>query len=664
MPEKVFRFAVHADGVAEWTFDAPEKSVNVLTSRAMEEFEAILENLERDRHVKGLLFRSAKDSFVAGADVREIAAIVNPKEAEEKAARGQRLLDRLARLAFPSVAAVRGACLGGGTELALACRYRVLSDSPATRMGLPEILLGIVPGFGGTQRLPRVVGIPAALDMILTGKQLAARQALKLGLADAVFPDAIFEEESMRFLREDVLRRRRPPRTLPLGRRVWVEGNPAARAAIRFTAKRHAMKKTRGHYPAAPVAVEMTTRAHGWSMARGLQEEARAVGPLIASSVSKNLIRLFFLQEEARKLRVGSVEPPRASFVGVVGAGVMGGGIAQLAASRGLDVRLKDVREEAITLALRTARDLFDSLTAKRRLLRHEAERAMGRIMPTLRYEGFERADAVLEAVVERMEVKKQVFSELEKYASKDCVFATNTSALSISEMARGLKRPERVVGLHFFNPVHKMPLVEIVRGEATSDEAVAAALALAQTLGKTPVVVKDSPGFLVNRLLTPYMMAAVQLVEEGVPMEAVERAALDFGMPMGPLALFDEVGIDVARHVGETLRAAFPERVASSPLLDSLYEKKQWGKKTGRGFYVHEGGKRRPHPDIVSLSRGKRVGDLMMRLFRPVVEEARLALKEGVVARAEDIDLAMVMGTGFAPFRGGPMRWAESAAI
>ncbi|UCF81412.1 MAG: enoyl-CoA hydratase/isomerase family protein, partial [Acidobacteriota bacterium] len=548
------------------------------------------------------------------------------------------------------------------TELALACTRRVLSDSPSTRMGFPEILLGLAPGWGGTQRLARLVGLPRALELVLTGKKVAAKQALRIGLADAVFPEAIFLEESLKFIRDEVL----PGVKLSARRRTRKAVNhPFVRPLIAAVARRKTMKRTRGHYPAALEAVRLCAKSLSWPIERGLAEEARAVGHLIAGPVCKNLMRLFFLRKEAEKLRIDGAEPPPVERVGVAGAGVMGGGIAQLAAYKGCAVRMKDVREEALAQALRAARGLFEDQQKRHRITSAEAERGLGRIMPTLRYDGFGNTGLVVEAAVERMDVKKQIFSELERVVSRRCVLASNTSALPVTEMARGLRHPECVVGLHFFNPVHKTPLVEVVRGEESSDEAVAAAVSFAQRLGKTPVVVKDSPGFLVNRLLLPYMMEAALMVEEGFSLKAVDEAALDFGMPMGPLALFDEVGIDVAHHVGETMRAAFPGRFAESKLLDVLYGEKHLGKRAGRGFYVHKGSRKRPARLPFAVSGKKpRKEDLVPRLFHPVVNEAARCLEEGVAARPEDVDLAMVMGTGFAPFRSGPLRWAGTVGF
>jgi 3-hydroxyacyl-CoA dehydrogenase/enoyl-CoA hydratase/3-hydroxybutyryl-CoA epimerase len=658
---KAFSLHIHEDGVAELVFDAEEKSVNVFSSETAAEFEAVLENLERDRHLKALLFRSAKESFIVGADVKEIYALEAAAEAAEKCARGQRLFDRFARLRYPTVAAVHGLCLGGGTELALACTSRVLSDSPSTRMGFPEILLGLAPGWGGTQRLARLVGLPRALELVLTGKKVAAEQALRMGLADAVFPEAIFPEESLKFIRDEVLRRGK----LPARRRTRVVNHPFVRPLIAAAARRRTMKRTRGHYPAALEAVRLCAKSLSWPIERGLAEEAHAVGHLIAGPVCKNLMRLFFLREEAEKLRIDGAEPPPVERVGVAGAGVMGGGIAQLAAYKGCAVRLKDVREDALTRALRTARGLFEDKREHRSITSAEVERGLARIMPTLRYDGFARADLVVEAAVERMDVKKQIFSELERVVSRRCVLASNTSALPVTEMARGLRHPERVVGLHFFNPVHKTPLVEVVRGEESSDGAVAAAVSFAQRLGKTPVVVKDSFGFLVNRLLMPYLMEAALMVEEGFSLQAVDEAALAFGMPMGPLALFDEMGIDVAHHMGGTMRAAFPGRFAESKLLDTLYEEKHLGKRTGRGFYVHKGRRKRPaRLPFAASGKKPRKEDIVPRLFHPVVNEAARCLAEGVAARAEDVDLAMAMGAGFAPFRSGPLRWAGTVGF
>lgn len=661
---KSFTLTIHEDAVAELVFDHPEKPVNIFDSRSLAELEAVVENLERDRHVKALLFRSAKKDFIAGADVRAIAAVQNSAEGEAASRRGQALFERIARLAFPSVAAVHGLCLGGGTELALACRFRVASDSRQTLLGLPEVQLGILPAWGGTQRLPRLVGLPTALDMILSGHPLNGRAARRIGLVDEILPAENFDEQALAWLRREVLDARRPPRRLPLWRMLFAEGNPAARAAMAALARRVMLRRTGGHYPAAGEALRLAAKSFSLPMERGLAGEAGALGRLVETPAHKNLLRLFFLREEAKKTASGAAVPREVRRLGVLGAGVMGGGIAALAARRGIEVRLRDLRQEALTLALRTARHDMDEAVRRGRMTPCEAERAMARISPALELSGFEHADMVIEAVVERIEVKQAVFREIETCVPRHCVLASNTSALPVAQMAAALRRPERLVGLHFFNPVSRMPLAEVIRHPSSSEETVSAAMALAGRLEKFPVAVKDSPGFLVNRLLAPYMQEAALMAEEGVSVEAIDRAMKNFGMPMGPFELYDEVGLDVAAHVAGTLRRAWPQRFVESNLVARLAESGGLGKKSGRGFYEYKDGKKRKvSAAAVSYAKGLMPSpeEITARLLYPMVNEAARCADERVAENADKLDFAMVMGTGFAPFRGGPMRWAET---
>jgi len=666
--------SVDSSGVATVTFDDPERSANVLSEPTMRRLAEVVDEIgegARTGRVRGVLIRSGKPaSFIVGADIDAISRIESPDEGAEASRLGQAIFQEIEDLPVPTLVAVHGACMGGGTELGLACRYRLMSDHPKTRMGLPEVQLGILPAWGGTTRLPRLIGLQAALDLLLTGKAVGPRKAKRIGLVEEVLPHPIFEEKAREFL---LARIEDGPVSTGARRGVvtrLLDDTPPGRAVVLRTARKRVEQRTGGHYPAPLRILEVVRASAGRSLDRGLELEAAAAGELLGSSVSRNLVHVFKLREAARKgPRLESDAKPReVRTMGVVGAGVMGGGIAQLGAYNDIRVRIRDIRHEAVADGLQHARDLFDGAVDRRRLTRREADRKMELISGSLEYSGFGHADLVVEAVVEKLEVKRTVFQELEERVSPACVLATNTSSLSVDAMADGLRHPERVCGLHFFNPVHKMPLVEVVRAKRTGDEAVATAYALALALGKVPVVVRDGPGFLVNRILGPYLNEAGHLLAEGATVEAVDRTAKAFGMPMGPLRLLDEVGIDVARHAGEVLHEAFGERLTPSGPLVAIGDTDRLGRKGGRGFYRYDGKKEEVDPGIYA-ALGSAVprdrvelpeDEIRGRLVLSMINEAARVLEDGIAASAADVDLAMIMGTGFAPFRGGLLRFAD----
>ena len=671
-----FRLVVE-DALAILTFDLPGEKVNKFSTPVMEELSSWIDRLSAAADVRALLLRSGKpEIFIAGADVREIEALRMPEEGKTASAVGQRIFERWARLPFPTVAAIHGACLGGGTELALACDFRVCSDSPKTRIGLPEVNLGILPAWGGTQRLPRLVGLAAALDLILTGKQIDGKRAARIGLADAVVPGAIFAEWSTAFARGKFGARK------PRGRRrkrtladVLLESNPAGRAILFRKARASVLARTHGHYPAPIEALEAVREGYGRRMEDGLAAENVHIGHLIATPVQKNLLRIFFWTEEVKK-ETGAVNPtvvPRpVRRIGVLGAGVMGGGIAQLAADKGFPARLKDIAPEPLAHGFRAAAEIWREKVARRRLTRSEFQKKMSLISGGLDYAGFAQADVTIEAVVEKLEVKRAVLREWEHAVGEEAIFASNTSTLPITRIAAAAEHPRRVAGMHFFNPVHRMPLVEVIRGEKSSDETIATIFDLARKMGKTPVVVRDAPGFLVNRILAPYLSEAVRLLEEGCRIEQVDSVMTDFGMPVGPLALLDDVGIDVAAKGGATLAEAFPDRLPVAGNFEILLHQGRLGRKTGRGFYRYRGTKReKPDPEgIVAVRRGAAPSDLHppevieARLLMPMINEAAFCLEDRIVGEPSKVDLAMIFGTGFPPFRGGLLKYADDLGI
>ena len=670
-----FDLRVEDDGLATLTFDLPGEKVNKFSREVLEELADVLVRLSREARIRGLLIRSGKpDIFIAGADVKEFTR-VRPEDVRPGVERVQSLFEQLAHLPYPTVAAIDGACLGGGTELALACDYRLMSDSRKAQIGLPEVRLGIFPAWGGCTRLPKIVGLAAALDLILTGKTLDARRARKIGLVDEAVPATIFEDWTRRFAREKLGSGKPPSKRGPkeFSARA-LEATPFGRRLIFGKARDGVMKQTGGHYPAPLEALEVVEEGWGKPVAVGLASEARHIGLIFGGDVQRNLLGIFFLTEEVKKetgVDDPAVRPREVTRVGVLGAGVMGGGIGQLAADKGLPARMKDIDPKALAHGYAAAAAVWREALKKRRITPREMERKMDLLSGSLDYGGFARCEVTIEAVVEKLTVKRAVLQEWEKVVPPAAIFASNTSTLPITEIAVGAVEPGRVVGMHFFNPVHRMPLVEVIRGERTSDETVATIFALAKTLGKTPVVVKDAPGFLVNRILAPYLSEAVRLVAEGCRIEDVDGVMTRFGMPVGPLALLDDVGLDVASKAAEVLHAAFPERMPTGG-EDALVAAGRLGRKNGKGFYAYEGSSRgRPAPEAYAAlrtaprDRSPLPGEVIeSRLVLPMINEAAFCLEDGIVKEEAKLDLAMIFGTGFPPFRGGLLRYADALGI
>ena len=666
------------EGIAHLVFGRAGEGPNLLTWAVMERLDHLLSDLEKRKEPPlGLVVRGARDgSFIAGADVEEIGRLATEKEAEEKSRYGQSLFGRLEALPFPVVAAVRGACLGGGTELALACHGIIMGDDPGSEIGLPEVRIGIIPGWGGTQRLPRRVPLPAAIEMILTGRPQRGRAAQALGLVHKAVPPDYVVAEATAWIRSASVEwmrhpRRRPGRGSEARAARWLP--PYRRALFALVRRRTAAGVRPDHYPAPFRALDAIEFGLGATLEEGLAREARILGEMAMSETRKNLTRLFFLQRDTRKI-LATLDPearPRAvSRLGLLGAGTMGAGIAQVAAASGFTVRMKDIDLKRLGLSLRHARQVFEKDAARRRQGPREVEGWMARILPTTTYSGFERLPVVIEAVVEDLDVKRAVLAEVEEVSRGGTLFATNTSSLRVDLIARGCRFPENVIGMHFFHPVDRMPLLEIIRGSATSDEAVATLVELARRLKKTPVVVNDGPGFLVNRILTACLNEALFLLKEGMPVEIADRAMRQFGMRVGPFELLDRVGIDVAHRVSVTLGDAFGDRLRPPRVLEAACSERRLGMKNGRGFYKWTGGKRgRVDPTVYALvnDRGGRIApeaEAVDRMVLPMVNEAALCLVEGIARTPADIDLAMVTGTGFPPFRGGILRFADSLTL
>ena len=664
-------------GIVHLVMDHPARRVNVLDVEALDDLGRTLEDLSSMADLQGVVLRSGKPgSFIAGADVQAIGSITDRDEVLQLVRRAHAAFGKLASLPCPTVAAIDGVCLGGGTELALACDSRIASEEPRTQIGLPEVLLGIFPGFGGSQRLPRLIGLPAALDLILTGRAVDARRAEKMGLVARAVPAAWLIEHAHRRL-EALARRpkgRRRDAYRPRGFGAWFLGStPFGRTLVLSRARGMTRARTGGNYPAPVAAIEVIERTLHLPIQAGLEIEASRVSDLVIGPVCKNLVRIFELSEAAKKDAVGSdpkAQPRPVDRLALIGAGIMGGGVAELASRHGIQVRMRDLSIEALARALRTVRSLIDERGRKRRLAARERDAQIARILPTTELSGFGAADFALEAVVEDLEIKRRVLAELEVRVREDCVLATNTSSLSVTELARGLARPERLCGFHFFNPVHRMPLIEVVRGEQTADQALVTAVSLARRLGKTPVVVKDAPGFVVNRILMPYLREATWLLEEGYSVVDIDAAMRRFGMPMGPFEVVDEVGLDVAQKVAGVLSRAFPSRMSTSPELEKMVAAGRLGRKNGLGFYRYSGARRLPDPDLratLGLTRQRRpqtLETISERLVLVMVNEAARCLEEAVVPDAGKVDLAMIFGAGFPPFRGGLLRHADAFGL
>lgn len=661
--------------IATLEFDQPDSKVNLLNSATMQEFAQIINQLaqESQPQVQALIISSKKDgSFIAGADIKEIEQIHLAAEAKEKSEKGKQILNSLQNLEIITLAVINGACLGGGLELALACKYRVASFSKQIKIGLPEVKLGLVPGWGGTQRLPRLIGLAPALKMILSGQTLSDREALKCGLVDRLFSEARLKEESHNFVNrildgtEQI--KRKPYQGLS---KVLLENTPLGRAILFQQVKKNILNKTKGFYPAPLKALELIKRTYGKSNRNGFILESEIFSQLAATEVSKNLIKVFYLNEKFKKFPwvADQIKPAKVNKCAIVGAGVMGGGIAHLTSSHDIPTRIKDVNFESLKKALKTAREIFDYSLRNRKLKKNQVEYKLGLISPTVTYQGFENTDIVIEAVVEDLSIKQKVFKELSQIVSLGAVLVSNTSALSISRLAETVSYPERVVGLHFFNPVQRMPLVEIIKSAKTSDQTLATVIAFARGLGKTVIVVQDRPGFLVNRILFPYLNEAAFLLEEGMPIEKIDRIARRFGMPLGPLELADEVGIDVGYKVAKILHDAFGDRMRIASVLDNLIQKGLLGKKSGQGFYLHTGKRKIPNPEVYKMTKpnnGREVSDViaLKRMIYSMVNEAARCLEEKVVSCPEAIDMGMIAGIGFPPFRAGLLRYADSVGI
>lgn len=687
------------DGFLRVTINRIDKPVNALSRSSLQELQDLIRQIKADGTIRGVVFQSAKPgTFIAGADISEFQDLTDQTAARAVSQFGQVVFQELEDLRIPTVALISGACLGGGLEFALACRYRIADDAEKTKVGLPEVQLGLLPGWGGTVRLPRLIGFIEALPLILSGQQLNGFQARSKGIVHDTVPTEALESVGDKILRthcelgsaRSLFRGPKKSRWQSL-----ITNRSIIKKLALKKARTEVMAKTGGHYPAPLAILDLLQRHLSTSREQAFANESSAIASLAGSPVTRECIRLFFLQEDAKKpptewsqssgskshpgnnsdthaneASTSGFDPKQLRQAAVLGAGAMGAGIALLLARKGVATRLKDIQPEYVARGMKGVYELLQKDVQRKRLTEREAAHVLDRLSPTTDYVGLKHADVVIEAVLEQMPIKRKVFAELAAATSTETVLATNTSSLTVSDIARDVPHPERVVGLHFFNPPHQMPLVEVIHTPQTSPEALAKAFAVVQRLGKTPVVVGDCAGFLVNRLLGPYMNeAGYLLVELADPLE-LDRAAVEFGMPMGPLALSDLVGLEVAAHVAENLHAAYGERMRPAPIWSRLKELK--GSGTDKPKLLDAKG-RTLQPSVATIVDSvrreaaaparipKTRAEIIERLVYPLINEAALCLSEGIARSADDIDLAMVFGTGFAPFRGGPMRYASS---
>jgi 3-hydroxyacyl-CoA dehydrogenase/enoyl-CoA hydratase/3-hydroxybutyryl-CoA epimerase len=663
------------DDVLVVTIDRPGAPLNTLTPALIGEFEGVLLRLNDDTLIKAAVLISGKpDSFIAGADIEQFLEIASAAEAERTSRMGQDLLDRLEKARVPVVAAIHGVCLGGGLEVALACRYRVCTDHPKTTLGLPEVQLGLIPGLGGTQRLPRRVGLQAALDMILTGRSMRAKRALQMGLVDEMVHPAILSEIALdraRSLAGGSLRPARPPTHGATG--LLLEQNPIGRGVVFKKARESVMQKTHGHYPAPLAALAAIQAGYARGFEEGLREEARLFGDMAMTDVSRQLVFIFFASNSLKK--DPGVDPPAPSprevhKLGVLGAGFMGAGIASIAVQQDTLVRFKDTDTARIGKGLASIHGVLQERLTRRQISRQQFQDYMSLVGGTTDYSGFESADLVIEAVFEDLSLKHRVLEEVEPIIDSTAVYASNTSTIPISRIAEVAQRPERVLGMHFFSPVHRMPLLEVIVTPATSPEATVSAVAYGKRLGKTVIVVNDGPGFYTTRTLSAYMNEAGRLLDEGASIEAIDSALVDFGFPVGPITLLDEVGIDVGGKVGLVLLEAFGTRMAPSEAMRRVVGAGRTGRKGKNGFYRYDnaGQKGRVDESVYELIGGERrevpAEEIVERCVLSMVNEAALCLGDGILRSPRDGDIGAVFGIGFPPFRGGPFRYMDSETV
>lgn len=662
MDKTAFTLTIDDDNIAWLAIDVPNEKMNTLQAEFADQMKAIFNQLDSKKsQVKGLIVHSLKpDNFIAGADVRMLEACQSSLEAEQLATQGQQMFSRLAALPFTVVAAIHGPCLGGGLELALGCDYRVCSDDAATKLGLPEVQLGLLPGSGGTQRLPRLIGLLNSLDMILTGKLLRAKKAVKLGLADACVPESILLEAA-----KDYIAKSKRKVKIDLKEKL-IANTKMGRKVIFEQAAKKTKQKTRGNYPATKAILKVIEYGLENGMEKGFAKEAHEFGRLVMTPESQALRSIFFATTEMKKDFGSDAKPKTITSVAVLGGGLMGAGIGYVSATKAkVPVRIKDVSNDGILHAMSYSYQLLSKLVKRRSLTKAQLQQQMQSISGGTDFTGFAHKDMVIEAVFEDLGLKQSMVKDVEDHAKKGVIFASNTSSLPIGKIAQGATHPENVIGLHYFSPVDKMPLVEVIPHEGTSDEVIATTVKFARKQGKTPIVVKDKAGFYVNRILAPYMNEAARVLLSGEPIEHIDKALLNFGFPVGPIALLDEVGVDIGAKITPILVEELGERFSAPDVFEILLKDNRKGRKSGKGFYTYKGKKKEVDKSVYSLLKLKPESILSeevvaMRCVLLMLNEAVRALDDGIIASARDGDIGAIFGIGFPPFLGGPFKYID----
>lgn len=669
--QSAFTLEKHEDGIAILTMDVPGESMNTLKAEFGEQITSMLDDIEQDNDIKGVVLASGKSSsFVAGADITMLAACKTAEEAETLSKGGQAVFNRMENFRVPFVAAIHGPALGGGLELALACHYRICTDSAKTQLGLPEVQLGLLPGSGGTQRLPALIGIQQAMKMMLTGGPARPKQAKKYGIVDDVVPESVLLDVARKYAAKGIPNRKRPALK---GANKFLEGTSIGRQILFKQARKQTLGKTKGNYPAPEHILDVLEASAGKATQRGYDLEAKFFGKLVMTPESEQLRNIFFATTEMKKENgVENVEPAKVAKVGVLGGGLMGGGIAFVTATKAkVPARIKDVQADGIANAMKYSYDILNKKVKRKFMRKSEMQKQMSLLTGSLNYDGFNDADIVVEAVFEDLNLKQQMVNDVETNCKESTIFATNTSSIPIGQIAANAKRPNQVIGLHYFSPVDKMPLAEIIVTDQTSDATISTTVEFAKKQGKTPIVVKDGAGFYVNRILAPYMNEAANVLLAGEPIEHIDKALVKFGFPVGPMKLLDEVGIDVGSKISPILVADLGERFKAPDAFDKLLSDDRKGKKNGRGLYKYSGKKPGKEVDsavypLLGIDTSKKMSheQIAERCVLLMLNEAAMCLDEGIIRNPRDGDIGTIFGIGFPPFLGGPFRYMDSLGI
>jgi 3-hydroxyacyl-CoA dehydrogenase/enoyl-CoA hydratase/3-hydroxybutyryl-CoA epimerase len=677
MTKTLIEYTVDQEGIGHLVFDNPNEKVNSLSSQFIEEFLSILDQVEGDSHIRGLILESTKPGvFIAGADIKWLQDLKTREDCYNFARAAHPPFNRLEELKIPTLAAINGICLGGGLEIALACKWRVAMDHKAVQLGLPEVKLGVIPGGGGTQRLPALIGLQNALQLSTTGKSLKGSEAQTIGLVDAVLPADNFNEHAKQFLldkidaNEDISR--------PWFRDDFQYGindnekNPEFRTKMFTMARDMVMKQTKGHMPAPMMLIDAVEKGTIEGFKAGLQAENDAFAEVLCSSEARSMIDLFLMQNAIKKVYGAedrAIKPAEIKKVGVLGAGLMGSGIAHSAITSGYTVVLKDISQEALDKGANSIRGILVKNVERGRMSEEKMDKIMSLLETTTDYDAFKDVDIVIEAVFENLELKHTVIAEIEKYIPQHCIFASNTSSLAITELARVSKRPENFIGLHYFSPVNRMPLLEMIRGEKTSDQTVVSSVAFAHATRKLPIVVNDCYGFYTSRSVAAYIREALQCLNDGATVEDIDGAMSEFGMPVGPITLLDEVGHDVGAHVLSIMKEAYPDRF-SEDLTKITVDDNRLGRKNQRGFFAYDKGKKTGVDESVySLFTGRKnldisKADVQQRIVMALINEVGFCMSENIVTNYNDAEIGLIFGIGFPPFRGGPLHYVDYQGI